>query len=464
MHPRLSEDDPRSAIGPALDDAVELDALVRAILTPCPQAVRLNTLGLAVPPDSLPFLSETVPWYPHSAYLCQPGTRPAGHPLFGAGAYYVQDAASLLAVALLDPRPGEIVCDLCASPGGKATAILERLGDAGWLLVNEPVRSRLPPLQFNLARHGSTRWLLSNLDPDRLADATGPMFDAVLVDAPCTAQSLAGREKHPRRAFDRKAIEHSAARQSRILRAAIRMLRPGGRLVYSTCTFSWDEDEAQVAAICEAFPALRPESLPVLAQYAACGANPACYRLWPHRHGCAGGFAARLTTTDAIAGAAEPVAGRQRPPLPRAGRDSQRSRRHGADRRASRLRETPAEWGRWLRPVSFDFRPDRAFAWPDEPPALLRAPAIAGPEVAHIKGRTWFPAYALAMRRDGAFEPCSRTEIDAAQARRFLVGESIPAAVVGWTVATHQGHPLGWARGDGRMLTNHLAKPARLAI
>lgn len=470
MTPHIDAHDLRAALGPIAGDGPSLRELADSILVPKWPALRLNPLGPAVPLSSIPFVGAAVPWYAGAAFWFalpaertpDPVPRPAGHPLFAAGAYYVQDAASLLPISLLDPRPGERICDLCASPGGKATAILERLGDAGWLLANEPVRSRLPPLLLNLARHGGTHWAVTNLDPDALADALGPAFDAVLVDAPCTAQSLAAHERQPGRSFDTRAIQHNAARQARILAAAVRLLRPGGRLVYTTCTFSWAENEAQVTGLLEGFAGLRADPAAVLAAYAD-GPVPACYRLWPHRHGCAGGFAARVVAGDSTdrertSPGAKP--GRTRVPGARglfAGSAESRARAPAFDR-------IPGEWGRWLRPVHVEALRDRAFAWPEGMPDGWRRIAVAGPEAAFVKGRTWFPAYALAMRRDGAFESHGRADVDIAGACRFLRGESFPGAERGWITIGYGGHALGWAKGDGRVFTNHLPKSARMLL
>jgi len=471
------------ALGPLPLDAGEAAALAEAILSPRPPAIRLNTLGRPVTAEAVPFTAAAVPWFDGPAWFCAPEARPAGHALFAAGAYYVQDAASLLPVTLLDPKPGDLVCDLCASPGGKTTAILERLRGAGWLLANEAVRARVPPLLLNLARHGSTRWVQTCLDPAELASAAGPVFDAVLVDAPCTAQSLVARGRQTGRAFDPRLIAHSAARQSRILDAAVRLLRPGGRLVYSTCTFAWDENEGQITALLSRFPQLRPDPVASLSEYESpAGTAPACYRLWPHRHRCAGGFAARL-----VAGQADPgnpsdaptgnERGRRntggRPECVQVGHSNRTDSADAHRRRSPRNRQRashaglaalPADWGRWLEPVSINARRDRVFAWPAGLPPGFAGLAEAGPELAFLKGQTWFPAYALAMRRDGAFEPRASVRIGEHDLRRFLAGENVPGTAEGWAVATYRNLPLGWVKGDGRTLKNHLPRPARLLL
>lgn len=447
MRVSIDRDELRAILGPSAADAGDLAALAEAIGRPAAPCVRVNTLAPPVEPQRVPGAVEPIAWYDRPAYRCEATSRPAADALFFAGAYYVQDAASLLPVRLLDPRPGEVVCDLCAAPGGKATAIVERLGDAGWLLANEPVRSRVPPLLLNLARHGAARWAATSMDPAALADALGPTFDAVLVDAPCTGQSLLGRGKQTGRAFDAKLIEHSAARQRRILDAAMRLLRPGGRIVYATCTFAWAENEAQIEALAARAPMLRPDPLAALEPWRCGEAAPAaCYRLWPHRDGCAGVFAARFVADEAVGEQAAPRGGRSR------GRSSGRSRETWS---------MPADWGRLRDGVRAEVRGERVFGWAEGVPPGWHSVVEAGPEIAHRRGRTWFPSYALAMRRDEALEPCARVALDAAGVQRYVRGLDVPGAARGWAVVMTDDWPLGWAKGDGRTLKNHLPKSAR---
>ncbi|MCA9206588.1 MAG: RsmB/NOP family class I SAM-dependent RNA methyltransferase, partial [Planctomycetales bacterium] len=231
---------------------------------------------------------EPIAWHPRGRLVAKEA-RPPQTIAFAAGDYYIQDAGSLLASQLLKAAEGEVICDLCASPGGKSTAILEDIGDSGWLLANEAIRTRLPALEFNLARHGSPRFAVSQLDPDSLADRVGPIFDAVLVDAPCSGQTLVSRGKQSDASWSMRQVEHSAARQQRILTAAARLVRPGGRLVYSTCTFAVEENEARVEQFLAEHRGWSPFPCDELRRWQSPLLESA-YRLWPHRDGCAGAF------------------------------------------------------------------------------------------------------------------------------------------------------------------------------
>ena len=195
----------------------------------------------------LPFEVNEVPWFAGGLFLVDSTLRPASFLNYATADYYIQDGASLLPLALLDAQADDMVCDLCASPGGKASAIAERLGKSGFLLANESIRSRVDVLRYALARTGNPCFAVSTYDPDDLASQMIRSFDAVLVDAPCSGQTLVARSKRNDNAFSDNQIDHCALRQQRILQSAIRMLKPGGRLIYSTCSLERQENEDVVA-------------------------------------------------------------------------------------------------------------------------------------------------------------------------------------------------------------------------
>ena len=231
-------------------DANEHESFRKALYSYSDRCVRQHVRRLT----ELPFEVEEVPWYQSGRFVVDPRVRPASFLSYATADYYIQDAASLLPLAVLDPRPSEMVCDLCASPGGKASAIAERLGPNGFLLANESIRSRVDVLRYSLARTGNPCFAVSSYDPEDLANLVPRSFDAVLVDAPCSGQTLVGRNKRDGNAFSENQIEHCALRQQRILQSAIQLLKLGGRLVYSTCTFALEENESQIQWLQEQYP------------------------------------------------------------------------------------------------------------------------------------------------------------------------------------------------------------------
>jgi 16S rRNA C967 or C1407 C5-methylase (RsmB/RsmF family) len=428
----------RLVLGPSAPAGGELDDLLAAVQQPAAQGIRLRSVDVA---DTLDFPLRAVPWHPR-AYLVDRDHRVSQRLDYAAGQYYIQDVGSLLSVSLLDVQPGQRICDLCAAPGGKSTAVLEDLADSGWLLANEVIHARLGALQFNLARHGSPRFVVSRLDPEQLTARVGAEFDRVLVDAPCSGQSLVARGKQSGAAFQPRAIAHCAARQRRILQAAAQLVRVGGRLVYSTCTLSYAENEQQIEDFLHESSQWRAVDVPELVRWKS--SIPGCYRLWPHRDQCGGAFAAVLQCVD------QP---------PRQVDVPARRRRHPLVHRP--LPDDVAAWGQ-LNRAHVLASDSRMFAWPESIPPVLLPLVVAGPEVTFRKRDTWFPAYGLAMLRDADWEPRLRWTLDDDQARHYVEGQVLDCPHPGWVLATWHQHPLGWCKSDGRRAKNHLPKSARI--
>ncbi len=449
--PEIPADVIRELLGPwSGGDGSRVEAIRDGALRTRTRSVRLNGLSRRVSAADLPFVGEAVPWGGGDAYFVEGAARPGGHVLYGTGAYYVMESSSLLAVSVLDAQPGERICDLCAAPGGKATAIVDGVGAEGFLLANEAVRSRLGALQFNLARHGGWRYAVSNLDPEKLADRLGGQFDAVLVDAPCSGQSMVARGKQRASGFGHKSVSLNAKRQARILRAAAKLVAPGGRLVYSTCTYSWAENEAQIEAVLGAETGRwQAEEVPGLEAYLAGGPAPeACYRLWPDRHGCTGAFAARLRKVgnEAAVDANGAHSGRQR---------------HG---RGARTVEIPwSDWGEWRGRPEFQIGASACQVVPINAPGWAKQVGTFA-DTAYRKGRSWFPSYALAMRRDEAFVPMQRHALSHEEARAYLGGHPVSCGTSGWCVCTYEERPLGWGKASHGTMANHLPATARLHV
>ena len=275
--------------------ADEIESYQTAISSHAPRCIRWR-------PDRIDSMLtsagyDVVPWFHRGRLLIDSSQRPSQSLRYAAGDYYIQDAGSLLALALLNAQPNEAICDLCGAPGGKASGIAETLEESGFLLANEPIGSRTAILRFALSRTGNPRHAITQQDPEQIADRFDELFDAVLVDAPCSGQAMVARGKRETNAFDQKQVEHSAARQRRILLAACRLLKPGGRLIYSTCTFAVEENEAQIRFLRNHFPdCFEPISPPHLDRWAS-PIEPGCFRLWPHRDPTSGAFAAGLKLT-----------------------------------------------------------------------------------------------------------------------------------------------------------------------
>ena len=374
------------------------------------------------PPD----VGGPVPFYP-GAFGVTAGTAPPSRRIaYAAGDYYLQDAGSLLALAVAgtttDRLKDRTVCDLCASPGGKASAMIELIGN-GLVVANEPIGSRLAPLAVNLARTGSDRYVITRRDPDDLATSMAGRFDLVLIDAPCSGQTMVGRGKQGKSSAGEAMIAVNVARQRRILAAAAAMIRPGGRLVYSTCTFAVAENEDQIRWL-SAETDLVADPVAGLEPYAS-GLHPACYRTWPHRHGCDGSFAASMRLPGGE-GPADPGDA-----MPTALDDA--------------ATEAFAAYYGNDRPIFLSQRDWIVEGWPRPLPDWI-GPIAGGPEWMHRVGKTWRPSHAAALRPGHR----STIAVDNREAAAYLAGQSIACQVRGWSVVVHDDRPLGWIKGDGR--------------
>ena len=244
----------------------EADAYFAAMEMPCLRGLRLNpqkpVSGAAL--EAVGGVEEPVPWYSALGRYLRNDSPAGTDPLHEAGAYYLQEPSAMAPVSVLSPRPGECVLDLCAAPGGKSTQIAAALAGEGLLVSNEPVPSRAKILSRNIERMGVPNALVVSAQPEALAARWGVLFDAVLVDAPCSGEGMFRRHPETRAEWNPASPAACAERQRRILGCAAAMLRPGGRLVYSTCTLSPEENEETVRWFLQEHPdfSAQPFSLP----------------------------------------------------------------------------------------------------------------------------------------------------------------------------------------------------------
>ena len=215
---------------------------------------RVNTLKASADLVTGALGGQAVPFCENGFYLEDGRPGLGNHPLHHAGAFYIQEPSAMSAVTMFSPRPGERVLDLCAAPGGKSTQIGAALRGEGVLLSNEFVASRARVLLSNIERMGVPNAVVTSLHPDTLCEAAAGLFDKVLVDAPCSGEGMFRKEPAAIQNWSEENVRTCALRQGKILDSAARAVRPGGRLCYSTCTFSPEEDEGVVAAFLERHP------------------------------------------------------------------------------------------------------------------------------------------------------------------------------------------------------------------
>ena len=412
----------------------EFPAFLESLERPRAVALRFNPLKGKQP--DMDFVGEPVPWE-SMGYYYDPDARPGLHPYHEAGVYYLQEASAMAPVALLDPQPGERICDLCAAPGGKSTQIAGRMGGKGFLLCNEfnPKRARI--LSRNMERLGIANGLVTNEHPQRLADRFPGFFDRVLIDAPCSGEGMFRKEEAAVTDWSPETVQMCARRQAEILHSGAALVRPGGRLVYSTCTFAPEENEQAVALFLQGHPEFVPET--VDGRWFTAGPNGS-FRLWPHKLLGEGHFAAVLRKTGACG---------ETQPCP------------AGDK-------LPEQWQEFAEQLELTLPTGRAMLfgqslyWCPEQMPDLRGIRVLRPglELGEVKKNRFEPAHALALWLKEAKNVLD-LPADSAQVKAYMHGETIPASCTGWCLVTVDGFSLGWGKGDGNVLKNHYPKGLR---
>lgn len=424
----------------------EADAYFAALDEPYQRGIRINPRKPAAP-ALVDGMLEAVPWNSRFGRYLAMDSAAGLDPLHEAGAYYIQEPSAMAPVALLDPQPGERVLDLCAAPGGKTTQIADALCGEGLIVCNEPVPSRAKILSRNVERMGVANALVVSADPEKLAPVWPQAFDAILVDAPCSGEGMFRRHPETREEWNESSPEGCAARQKRILACAVEMLRPGGRLAYSTCTLNREENENVVAWLLSEYPDLEtvPFSMPVNGGRTL-EAPEGMAHLYPHQLRGEGHFAALLRKkgnepSDLFAPAAARLAAPQKPLL---------AAYEAFAKPFSGLPRANAQFGDFL------------LSAPDLPPLKGIKVLRAGIQIGALKGKVFAPDHALAMAlpSDSSIPALPLTR---EQALLYQSGETIPCPddLTGYALPTYAGLALGFGKASGGQLKNHYPKGLR---
>lgn len=255
------------------------------------QALRFNTLKVQSHEEIMRILKvlgispdKKVSWA-DEAYYFDENVRPGKHPYHEMGLYYIQEPSAMSAAALLAPKPGMRVLDLCAAPGGKSTQLATYLGDSGLLVSNEINTQRSRILSQNIERMGIKNAIVTNEDSFVLASHFPGFFNAIQVDAPCSGEGMFRKLPEAIEQWSMENVAICAARQKEILDNAAVMLKPGGVIVYSTCTFSKEENEDVIEYFLERHPDFTLEEME---------------RFWPHKVDGEGHFVAKLVRRGSV--------------------------------------------------------------------------------------------------------------------------------------------------------------------
>lgn len=425
----------------------EFDEYLREMERPALRGVRLNPLkcDLETLKRSVPYRLTPTPFSPLCFYA-QGDDRPGQLPAHHAGMFYSQEPSASSAVTVLAPQPGERVLDLCAAPGGKSTQIAGLLRGDGLLWSNEIVKSRAAVLAFNLERMGAKNAVVSSCHPQRLCENLQGFFDRVLVDAPCSGEGMFRRDPEAVAQWTPESPKACAARQLAILDSAALAVRPGGVLVYSTCTFSMEENEEVVTAFLEKHGEFSPAEQNEGFGRPAFGGAPG-RRIFP-MDGGEGHFVAKLQKLES---AAQPQAA----PAP--------ERPAVAKKELSTAQELYEDLFTDAPPETLARYGDRLFLLPEGLPALAGLGVLrAGVELGTLRGSRIEPAHGLFLSKGKA--DCRRAvdfPPEAPELLSFLRGEEIDCAETGYTAVCVNGVVTGFGKASGGRLKNHYPKGLR---
>jgi NOL1/NOP2/sun family putative RNA methylase len=460
----------------------EFPAFLASYEEPRYYGLRINSLKLSADEFRAlsPFQLSPIPWCKEGFYY-EEGVRPGKHPYYNAGLYYIQEPSAMAPVELLDIQLGDKVLDLCAAPGGKSTQIAAKLQQTGLLVVNDNHHDRVKPLVKNLELFGVRNAVVLNEVPDRLVRVFTNYFDKILIDAPCSGEGMFRKEEEMVKQWDALSPDKYAAMQREILKHAAQMLAHGGRLVYSTCTFSPEENEAMIAEFMNEFPEFsivpiqeemgfaRGRSEWVLAEAVDLTAGALKHldgtaRLWPHLIKGEGHYVAVLERNCKRNDEVEPF------------QDQKQSLKLGSANNTARPPEIDlSAWRQFCsEQLSISLSGvekmygEHLYLMPEGLPSLDGIKVVKpGWYVGAVRKNRFEPAHALAMglRADEAVRvmPLSSNESDAL---RYLKGETIMAEearihrkhadvpLKGHCLVCIDGFPVGWGKWQEGMIKN----------
>ena len=464
--------------------------------------LRVNTLKIT--PEEFekisPFHLSPVPWIP-GAYTYLEEDHASSHPFYFAGLYYLQEPSAMTPASVLDVEPGDKVLDLCAAPGGKSTALGAKLKGKGLLVANDISASRCKALLKNIEVFGIPNSFVTNEIPGKLTERFAEFFDKVLVDAPCSGEGMFRKDEGAVRAWYPEKPAECAKIQRDIILNAADMLRPGGHLLYSTCTFAPEEDEEVIAFLLEQRPDMHLMKVPAREGFSE-GLNGLtdCVRLWPHKTGGEGHFLAMLEKDDpmklyaaapvkeAVSAVEEGAPAEVIEELPmeentgrkkmkakdrREALKSQKARQKGRggknDERVSGQSDQMTVLQEFLQNMNKKMEIERIQIRSGQvyyDTGLL--PDVAGLTflrnglyLGEIKKDRFEPGQSFAMTLNMEdYKDIVNLAADDDRIPRYLRGESIPVTseeageTNGWRLLCAGGYPLGWARLTGSILKN----------
>ena len=449
------------------------------------QALRFNTLKVQSPEERMRILKvlgispdKKVSWA-DEAYYFDENVRPGKHPYHEMGLYYIQEPSAMSAAALLAPKPGMRVLDLCAAPGGKSTQLATYLGDRGLLVSNEINTQRSRILSQNIERMGIKNAIVTNEDSFVLASHFPGFFNAIQVDAPCSGEGMFRKLPEAIEQWSMENVAICAARQKEILDNAAVMLKPGGVIVYSTCTFSKEENEDVIEYFLERHPDFTLEEME---------------RFWPHKVDGEGHFVAKLVRRGGVneLGADYDVCEDSCNKVEDTGLKADRKTKKNKNSKNRKNETKPAltkenmkllsefldetiseDVAAWIKNSRLVMFGEQLYRLPDME-ADIKGLKVqrAGLHIGEFKKQRFEPSHslALALKLNDAKNLVKLT-CDNTQTTGFFNGQSVVLSdeqtaecKKGWALVCVDGYTAGWGKVNGTQVKNHYPKGLRNKI
>lgn len=453
------------------------------------QALRFNTLKvgknksveeeIAGIMDKLCIPMDKKVTWANDAYYYDEEKRPGKHPYHEMGLYYIQEPSAMSAAALLAPKPGMRVLDLCAAPGGKSTQLATYLGDSGLLVSNEINTQRSRILSQNIERMGIKNAIVTNEDSFVLASHFPSFFNAIQVDAPCSGEGMFRKLPEAVNEWSPQNVEICAARQKEILDNAATMLKAGGTIVYSTCTFSKEENEDVIEYFLQEHPDFTVEKLE---------------RFWPHKQDGEGHFVAKLVrsggflseeenaTNDRTVTLAEDTTVKGKISGKKVNRKNKRTGKKDTSGISKENMELLKEFldttltvymAEWIINGKLVMFGDQLYRLPDIDVDLKGLKIQrAGLHIGEFKKNRFEPSHSLALAlKYSEAKNVVKLTCDDPQTTGFFNGQSVMLSdkqaaecKKGWALVCVDGYPAGWGKVNGAQVKNHYPKGLRNKI
>ena len=439
----------------------EYEAFIASYEKPKFQSLRLNPLKGDSQDffEKNPFNLKKVPWTINGYYYSEEDF-PGKHPYHEAGVYYIQEPSAMAPAEYLEAKPGERILDLCAAPGGKSTQIACSMQGKGLIVCNEIHPARAKILSENVERMGVRNAIVTNETPQRLADHFEEYFDRILVDAPCSGEGMFRKNEEACTEWSLLNVELCAARQDEILDCAASMLRPGGRLVYSTCTFAPSENEGSISRFLKRHEDFK--IVPVEKKDGMTGGVSAwtvdaaegiedTIRLWPHRLDGEGHYLAVLQKDGVLSDSYQGYC--------RNGLQKGINEKECGDFFAF-AKET-LKIGLTGELLKFG---DQLYLMPENMPSIQKLKVLRpGLHLGTMKKNRFEPSHALALalRGEEVIHSCD-LDSEGKEIRAYLNGQTLNVeGEKGWYLVTVDGYSTGWGKLAGGILKNHYPKGLR---